>query len=125
MKNKNFTVTSTNIETGNPQVIDSIPIGETISPVNNNDNNPVYYYYPQRLIIKNTTGADIGFNVFENTAEYNAYVADSTNYQLIRIANNTTYEFLDLPKTEKIVIQKTSGTASSNLLVQCINYRHF
>lgn len=125
MRNRNFTVTSTNIETGNVQLIDNIPIGETISPVNNNDNNPIYYYYPKQLLIKNITGAEIGFNVFENTEEYNNYLASATNYQLIRIANNVTYEFKDLPKTEKIIIQKISGTASANLIVQCINYRHF
>jgi len=125
MKNRNFTVTSANIETGNPQLIDSIPISETISPVNNNDNNPIYYYYPKQLLIKNVTGAEIGFNIFESLAEYNEYLASATNYQLIRIPNNITYEFKDLPKTEKIVIQKISGTASANLIVQCINYRHF
>ena len=125
MRNRNFTVTSANIESGNVQLIDNIPIGETISPVNNNDNNPIYYYYPKQLLIKNATGAEIGFNVFESTAEYNDYLASGTYYQLIRIPNSTTYEFKDLPKTEKIIIQKISGTASSNLIVQCINYRHF
>ena len=125
MRNRNFTVTSTNIETGNVQLIDSIPIGETITPVNNNDNNPIFYYYPKELLIKNATGAEIGFNIFESTEEYNSYLASGTNYQLIRIANATTYSFKDLPKTEKIVIQKISGTASANLIVQCINYRHF
>lgn len=124
MRNRNFTVTSANIEGGTAQLVDNIPIGETISPVQNNDNNPIFYYYPKQLIIKNVTGAEIGFNVFESTEEYNAYLVSATNYQLIRIANNTTYEFKDLPKTEKIVIQKISGTASSNLLIQCINYRH-
>jgi hypothetical protein len=124
MRNRNFTVTSANIESGNVQLIDNIPIGETITPVNNNDNNPIYYYYPKQLLIKNVTGAEIGFNVFESTAEYNDYLTSNTNYQLIRIANNTTYEFKSLPKTEKIVIQKISGTASSNLIVQCINYKH-
>lgn len=125
MRNRNFTVTSANIETGNVQLVDSIPIGETISPVQNNDNNPVTYYYPKDILIRNSTGAEIGINLFENTTEYNLFVASDTNYQLIRIPNNTTYEIKNIPKTEKIVIKKISGTATSNLLIQCINYRHF
>jgi hypothetical protein len=122
MKVKNFTITSANLQTGSIQLINDVPLTETVTPPQNNDNNPIIFYYPKQLLIRNNTGCEIGFNAFSSNEEYAEYQRDTTNFQLIRIPNNISYECY-LHKTEKIIVQKISGTASSNLIVQCMNYR--
>lgn len=121
MKNRIFTVTASQLNSGNPIVINNIPIEYTIDTYSQ-DNNKKNYYYPKELIIPNYSGRTIGFNLFSSEAEYNEYLTDSTYFDLIRVFNNSTYTSLKIPKVEKIVIVGITGTASYDLIVECINY---
>jgi len=121
MKNRVFNVTKESINTGDDVVINSVPIEYTLETYAQ-DNNKKNYYYPKELIIPNYTGASIGFNLFSSQAEYDEYLADSTYFDLIRVFDSSTYTSIKLPKVEKILIKKLSGTASYDLIVECVNY---
>ena len=68
---------------------------------------------------------DILVNILSNEAEYLAYVATPTDYNYFTVKNNTTMVLTSqtiLPTAYKIVVKCGTGSATVDLLIECIQY---
>ena len=121
MKNRVFTITDSQLNSGEEIFIDDIPIGYGLETFNT-DLNRINYFYPKQVIINNYTKATIGINIFYNEKEYIEYQSDNSNFDYIIVYSGSTLENKNLTKTQSIVVKRLDGFAESNLTIQFINY---
>jgi len=122
MKNKVFTVTASELNTGNEILINPIPIGYDIETFAQ-DFNKINYFYPKQISIINNTKADLGINIFSSTSEYNDYLKDNTDYDFILLNDGSVLNNSNALKSQSILVKKLNGFAEANLIIQCINYQ--
>lgn len=123
MKNKTFTVTTTQLNTHNIVEVDTELDLTITSPIANTDTRK---YFPKKIRFINTTGVTITANIMSSSDEYSDYLLDSTNYDFFSIFNNTSESFTTpgiIPSAYKILVLCPSGTASTNLSIECIGYQ--
>jgi len=122
MKNKKFTVSTTNLDTHAIQIIDTyLDLQSSTSGTVETRRN-----YPNKVQFINKTGQDILANIFSSQGEYDDYVLDSTNYDMFTILNNTAVSLTTqslLPTAYKIAVVSPSGTCSVALTIDCIGYQ--
>ncbi|MCP4650376.1 MAG: hypothetical protein GY853_09905 [PVC group bacterium] len=82
--------------------------------------------FPRRISIPNATGKDLSFNILSNDDELDEYLDDSTDFDLIPVADSTTVNYTDiypLPTPEYLVINNSEGgTPSAALEIQLVTY---
>lgn len=122
MKNKVFTVTASELNTGNEILVNPIPIGYNVETFAQ-DFNKINYFYPKQITIINNTKADLGINIFSSTNEYNDYLKDNTDYDFILLNNGSVLNNSNALKSQSILVKKLNGFAESDLVIQCINYQ--
>lgn len=86
-------------------------------------------YVPRRIQVINKTGQDVKVNIFSTSGEYTRYVGgDTTNADLWTIASNT-YTNIGapecLPNAYKMAVQMPTGSASADLIIECISYNPY
>lgn len=118
MKNKVITITSANLNTG---LVQSEDAGITITVTGTISGTKQFNIYASKIRIHNTTGAVIGWNLLRDADEEAEYNADPTNFALLPVLNNTELQ-MDIPQGYKLLVQRLSGTAGSNLDIEMINY---
>lgn len=120
MRNLKFTVTAAQLNALTPVVVDTVLSETTYTPTGDST---TAHFYPLQLYIPNNSGTDILFNTFESLEEYNAYVADPTNYQLLPVLNGNALSNSDVPQLYRLIIQGATATATQDLIIYCINYQ--
>jgi hypothetical protein len=123
MKNKKFTVTIAQLDSHNEVAIDTYLDLQVSSPAGGTETRR---HYPNKVQYINKTGLDLQTNIFSSQAEYSGYLVSSTNYDKFTILNNTSVSLTSqslLPTAYKIVVQNPSGTASADLIIDCIGYQ--
>ena len=122
MKNKIFTVTAADLNTGSVVQIDPLLIINRMTPTGITTPET---WYPLQIRIENSSGVGVSFNILDDEQEFNEWnVVTPPNY----------YTFLPLPATSKIINQivqkiyrvlilKDAGPAASgDLTIYAINY---
>lgn len=122
MKNKRYTITATDINTGSIQTL-TIPM--TVVRTSSNGEVQTIVLKPLDVQSYNYSGADLEFNFFANDDEWNEYQADATNFDFITFGNETmlTADARNFLSCYKFCIKKKSGTATADLEIEFINYR--
>lgn len=81
--------------------------------------------YPIGIQIINDTGAEIEYNAVTSVEEYNMY--SDTNppvLQRLQKSGTLTTDYTNFPKCYKFLIKAREATASSDLIIEFINYRY-
>lgn len=124
MINKNFTISSTSINSGVVIEVDTqLNITTNKTPLGNQE---TIKYFPKSIQFRNITGATLGINILSSDDEYKAYQADPTNYDLFSLSNNQLMMFNAvnlLPPAYKILVKSLGGTASASFIIECIGYQ--
>ena len=123
MRNKNFEIVASGLNTHAVQVLDTV-ITET--QIGASGVSETTTFYPKKIQIINKTGVDVDVNILSSQAEIDAYALDNTNYDLFTILNNTAATFSSisiLPNAHQIIAQNPVGSATLPLKVQCICYQ--
>ncbi len=123
MKNKKFTVTTTELNTHTEIAIDTYLDISVSSPAGGLETRR---HYPNKVQYINRTGLGIQTNIFSSEAEYSGYLVSATNYDKFEILNNTAVSLTAqslLPTAYKIVVLNPSGVATADLIIDCIGYQ--
>lgn len=120
MKNKSFTVTSTQLNTGSVIEIDVKMIITDVSEVSGT---LTFLLTPLQLRITNNSGVNIFWNVIDTMDEYADYLKYPVNYELLPLKPSESVINPIVQRIYKILIKKdTVGTATGNVIIYGINY---
>lgn len=125
MKNRVFTITKDNINTGDIQIVNTEMHVQTEITTLSGRGAEDTILYPGQIYAKNNTGALLYYNTFYSSEEYNHYIEDPQWYDLLPWEDG---ELLTNPNSLRIwriifKIYSYSPPALSDLTIQCINYR--
>jgi len=124
MKNKVFTVSKAEIDSGLEKSIDTYIDINDVSPSGAYE---ARRYYPRKVNFLNTSGTTISANIFSSDAEIMAYSGSPTNYDFFTIPNGTSLILTAssiLPTAYQIKVIG-SGTASTGMNIECIGYQPY
>lgn len=122
MKNKRFTITSSDLNLGTAIKL-TVPM--TVSTAAISGEVKTVVLYPIEIQSFNLTEADLEFNTFANEEEYQDYVKNPSYYAFITFKNGTvlTDDNHNFLHSIYFIIRKKSGIATSDLEIEFINYR--
>lgn len=123
MKNKRFTVTTAQLNAHTEVALDTYLDLQVASPAGGTETRR---HYPNKVQYINTTGVNVQTNIFSSEAEYSGYTVSAVNFDKFTILNNTSVTLTPqslLPTAYKIVAINPSGSATSDLIIECIGYQ--
>ena len=122
MRNKRVTITSANLNTGVVQVI--IPEMTLTFYDKTGVESETKIIRPTQIQIINDTGSLVSFNNILTEQEYSDYEDDATQFAFQRVPNTAIVQsdLGNFASSYKFLI-KGEGVATSNLIVEFINYR--
>lgn len=74
--------------------------------------------YPRQLQIINTCGADIEFICLQGATERSYFDENyaEADFGWVPVLDNTTFTFSPMPKSDTLIVRKSSGTADADLI---------
>ena len=123
MKNKTFTITADQLNNSGTILLDaSMVLYQTTIA----DGLISGVIYSKEIQLINNCGANLEYNFMANENEYNSYLADDTNYSFISLPYGYSLEDDNIVnRCKRFLIKKDSGTATSDIRVDFINYVGF
>lgn len=122
MLSKKITITTTQLDTH--EVVSGIVFIETME--SGVIGGPVYTsLYPKGIQIKNETAISVGFTLIASDEEFNDYVEDDTNFDLIVLADHEAINFTDwypIPRAKYLIVKGVASSSDTDLDIYFINY---
>jgi len=123
MINQRFVITHTDLNVGDPIVLNVEIIKTNTSVTGNADARKLH---PQEIQIINDCGAPLEWLSLNSAAEYAEYVANPSSFTFVRLLK--TYilqdDFTSFGRCYKFIIHATALTATSSLTVEFIGYKN-
>lgn len=124
MKNKVFTISKSELDSGAIKVIDTYIDINDVSPSGAIEPRR---YYPKKVNFLNTSGITVRANIFSSDAEIASYSGTPSNYEFFSIPTATSLILTAssiLPTAYQIMIVG-SGTANTGMSIECIGYQPY
>jgi hypothetical protein len=123
MINKRFEITAATINAGTA-IESDVEITKIIPAINGDTD--TRYLYPQQLQVINDCGGNIEWLSLSSIEEYEEYTDNPSLFTFVRLPNGYSLQddFTSFGRCYKFIIKLYSGTATSDLTLEFINYRN-
>ena len=123
MINKRFDITASDLNVGDPIILD-VEIIKTIPAINGTDD--TRYLYPQQIQIINDCNAGVEWLSLRDIEEYDEYILNPSLFTFVRLPSGYSLQddFTSFGRCYKFIVKAYQLTTVSNLTLEFINYRN-